>query len=124
MRHYGVGSCGPRGFYGSFDAHLNLEKVRIQSGVFCFIYLVRFFKALAERFGAEEALVFSSNYATASSTIPTFAKRGDFVICDKVSRWNKEEEGACAHFCFAGYLPFSSNWCPFVASKRVLVQAQ
>jgi len=24
-RSYGVGSCGPRGFYGTFDVHLNLE---------------------------------------------------------------------------------------------------
>jgi len=23
---YGVGSCGPRGFYGTFDVHLSLEE--------------------------------------------------------------------------------------------------
>lgn len=26
IEKYGVGSCGPRGFYGSFDVHINLEK--------------------------------------------------------------------------------------------------
>ena len=26
IRKYGVGSCGPRGFYGTFDVHLDLEK--------------------------------------------------------------------------------------------------
>ena len=26
IRKYGVGSCGPRGFFGTFDAHLDLEK--------------------------------------------------------------------------------------------------
>lgn len=27
---YGVGSCGPRGFYGTFDVHLDLEKALAQ----------------------------------------------------------------------------------------------
>jgi serine palmitoyltransferase len=62
---YGVGSCGPRGFYGTFDVHLQAEA------------------DLAKFFGVEEAIVFSSAYATVSSTIPAFAKRGDFLICDK-----------------------------------------
>jgi len=26
IRDYGVGSCGPRGFYGTFDAHIYLEE--------------------------------------------------------------------------------------------------
>lgn len=25
LNHYGVGSCGPRGFYGTIDQHLILE---------------------------------------------------------------------------------------------------
>ncbi len=62
---YGVGSCGPRGFYGTFDVHLQVET------------------DLAKFFGVEEAIVFSSGYATVSSTIPAFAKRGDVVVCDK-----------------------------------------
>lgn len=65
VRKYGVGSCGPRGFYGTFDVHLQLEA------------------DLAKFYGVEECIVFSSNYATVSSTIPAFAKRGDYVICDK-----------------------------------------
>ena len=35
-----MGSCGPRGFYGTFDAHLEAED------------------ELAKFFGAEEAIVF------------------------------------------------------------------
>lgn len=65
VRKYGVGSCGPRGFYGTYDAHLKMEA------------------ELAQFFGVEEAIVFSSAYATVSSTIPAFCKRGDIVICDK-----------------------------------------
>ena len=30
MGKYGVGSCGPRGFYGTIDVHLELE-VALQS---------------------------------------------------------------------------------------------
>ena len=26
LRKYGCGSCGPRGFYGTVDVHLELEK--------------------------------------------------------------------------------------------------
>jgi serine palmitoyltransferase len=35
-----VGSCGPRGFYGTFDVHLDLEK------------------ALAEYMGQEEGIIY------------------------------------------------------------------
>ena len=27
MGKYGVGSCGPRGFYGTIDVHLELEVI-------------------------------------------------------------------------------------------------
>jgi serine palmitoyltransferase len=65
VRKYGVGSCGPRGFYGTFDVHLQAER------------------DLADFYGTDEAIVFSSGYATISSCIPAFAKRGDLLICDK-----------------------------------------
>jgi serine palmitoyltransferase len=40
VERYGVGSCGPRGFYGTFDVHLELEK------------------ALAQFMGQEEAIIY------------------------------------------------------------------
>jgi len=40
VEKYGVGSCGPRGFYGTFDVHLDLEK------------------ALAEFMGQEEGIIY------------------------------------------------------------------
>jgi serine palmitoyltransferase len=40
VERYGVGSCGPRGFYGTFDVHLELEK------------------ALAHFMGQEEAIIY------------------------------------------------------------------
>lgn len=40
VEKYGVGSCGPRGFYGTFDVHLDLEK------------------ALAQFMGQEEGIIY------------------------------------------------------------------
>ncbi|PAV87700.1 hypothetical protein WR25_03739 [Diploscapter pachys] len=62
---YGVGSCGPRGFYGTVDVHLDLEK------------------QLAEFMGCEEAVLYSYGFATVSSAIPAYAKRGDIIFVDK-----------------------------------------
>uniref|UniRef100_A0A914CB15 Serine palmitoyltransferase 1 n=1 Tax=Acrobeloides nanus TaxID=290746 RepID=A0A914CB15_9BILA len=62
---YGVGSCGPRGFYGTVDVHLDLEK------------------ELAEFFGCEEAVLYSYGFATIASAIPAYAKRGDVIFADK-----------------------------------------
>lgn len=62
---YGVGSCGPRGFYGTVDVHLELEK------------------QLAEFLGCEEAVLYSYGFATIASAIPAYAKRGDVIFADK-----------------------------------------
>jgi serine palmitoyltransferase len=65
MRKYGVGSCGPRGFYGTIDAHIFLER------------------RIAKFLETEDAILYSSNFCTTSSAIPAFSKRGDIIICDK-----------------------------------------
>jgi len=62
---YGTGSCGPRGFYGTIDVHLELEQ-RIK----------RFMNA-------EDCLIYSYGFATVSSAIPAFSARGDLLIVDK-----------------------------------------
>lgn len=65
IRHYGVGSCGPRGFYGSIDVHLKLEQ------------------NFAKFMGVEDAILYSSAYAMAASSIPAFSKRSDWLVVDK-----------------------------------------
>lgn len=62
---YGVGSCGPRGFYGTIDVHLDFEK------------------AIAEHFGVQEAIAYSDGNSAVSSTITAFAKRGDLLLIDE-----------------------------------------
>jgi len=65
LRNYGVGSCGPRGFYGTIDVHLNLEK------------------KIADYLGTEEAILYSYGFSTISSAIPAYSKRTDVIFCDK-----------------------------------------
>jgi len=64
VQKYGVGSCGPRGFYGTIDVHLNLET------------------KLAEFLNVEEAIIYSYGFSTVASAIPAYSKRGDIIFCD------------------------------------------
>ncbi|XP_039484229.1 serine palmitoyltransferase 1 [Drosophila santomea] len=65
LRKYGVGSCGPRGFYGTMDVHLDLED------------------RIAKFMGLEEAIVYSYGFSTVASAIPAYAKRGDLIFVDE-----------------------------------------
>jgi serine palmitoyltransferase len=62
---YGVGSCGPRGFYGTIDVHLELER------------------NLSQWLGTCDTIVYSYGFCTISSVIPAFSKRGDVLIYDQ-----------------------------------------
>lgn len=64
LRKYGVGSCGPRGFYGTIDVHLDLEN------------------RLSKFVGVEEAVLYSYGFATIASAIPAYSKRGDVIFVD------------------------------------------
>ncbi|KAI4474471.1 hypothetical protein M0804_014837 [Polistes exclamans] len=64
VRKYGIGSCGPRGFYGTVDVHLELEE------------------RLAKFTETEEAIVFSYAFSTISTAIPAYCKKDDLVFVD------------------------------------------
>ncbi|ANB13029.1 serine C-palmitoyltransferase LCB1 [Sugiyamaella lignohabitans] len=64
VRKHGVGSCGPAGFYGHQDAHWDCER------------------ALSDFLGTERSILYSQGFATSSSVIPCFLKRGDVIIAD------------------------------------------
>jgi serine palmitoyltransferase len=64
IKKYGVGSCGPRGFYGTIDVHLELEQ------------------RLARYMGVEEAILYSYDLATLPSIIPAFANKKDLIVVD------------------------------------------
>nr|KAG5714099.1 hypothetical protein BaRGS_020427 [Batillaria attramentaria] len=65
LMKYGVGSCGPRGFYGTMDVHLDLEE-----------QLARFMQT-------EEAILYSYGFVTIASAIPAYSKRGDIIFADE-----------------------------------------
>jgi len=64
LSKYGCGSCGPRGFYGTIDVHLDLEE------------------AISKFTKTEGAIMYSDGASTVSSTIAAFAKRGDLLVVD------------------------------------------
>eukprot|EP00744_Colponema_vietnamica_P009455 GILI01013438.1.p1 GENE.GILI01013438.1~~GILI01013438.1.p1 ORF type:complete len:510 (+),score=117.29 GILI01013438.1:38-1567(+) len=65
IRVYGVGSAGPRGFYGTIKPHFDFE-----NNVSAFL-------------GAENTALFSYSFATISTVIPTVASRGDEILVDE-----------------------------------------
>ncbi|KAL8293603.1 hypothetical protein RQP46_000304 [Phenoliferia psychrophenolica] len=65
LRRYGVGSCGPPGFYGTFDVHMELER------------------DLAAFLSVPSAIIYSHAFSTISSVIPSFSKRGDIIVADR-----------------------------------------
>lgn len=65
LNKYGVGSCGPRGFYGTIDAHVKLEE------------------AIAKFFNANEAIIYSDASSSISSAIPAFSNRSDLLVVDE-----------------------------------------
>ncbi|KAF4556256.1 Aminotransferase class I and II-like protein 6 [Elsinoe fawcettii] len=65
LRTYGVGPCGPPGFYGTQDVHSQLEA------------------DVAAHLGTSASIVYAQSFSTISSVIPAFAKRGDIIVADK-----------------------------------------
>ncbi|KAG0348801.1 serine palmitoyltransferase component [Podila minutissima] len=65
LHNYGVGSCGPPGFYGTLDVHINLEK------------------DIARFLGTESAIIYAQGFSTIASVISAFSKRGDIIVADE-----------------------------------------
>ncbi|KAJ3552025.1 hypothetical protein NM688_g4379 [Phlebia brevispora] len=65
VRKYGLGSCGPPGFYGTQDVHIQLEQ------------------DIADFLGTEASIIYAQAFSTISSVIPAFCKRGDIIVADR-----------------------------------------
>jgi serine palmitoyltransferase len=65
LRNYGVGPCGPPGFYGTQDVHMKTEA------------------DIAAFLGTPACIVYAQAFSTISSVIPAFSKRGDIIVADK-----------------------------------------
>ncbi|ONK59236.1 uncharacterized protein A4U43_C08F4380 [Asparagus officinalis] len=69
LEKYGVGSCGPRGFYGTIDVHLDCES------------------RISKFIGTPDAVLYSYGISTIFSVIPAFAKKGDIIVADEGVSW-------------------------------------
>jgi serine palmitoyltransferase len=65
LDRYGCGSCGPRGFYGTIDVHLQLEE------------------SISAFLSTDDAILYSDGASTVSSTVAAFCKRGDVLVVDE-----------------------------------------
>lgn len=66
---FGCGACGPRGFYGTVDVHLTLER------------------RLAKWLDCEDAILYSYDVATSTSVVPAFAKKQDVMLVSSSASW-------------------------------------
>ena len=85
LRKYGCGTCGPRGFYGTLDVHIELEE------------------RLARFLGTEGAIIYSYGIATPSSVVPAFVRAGDVLFADDALHFTtavgvKLARGTTKHF--------------------------
>lgn len=67
VRNYGIGTCGPRTFYGTLDIHLELEET------------------IASVLGTEKAIIYSNYYSCITSVISCFCTAGDRVFYQKTA---------------------------------------
>lgn len=65
LRTYGVGPCGPPGFYGTQDVHMKIEA------------------DIAAFLGTTACIIYAQAFSTISSVIPAFSKRGDVIVADR-----------------------------------------
>lgn len=73
IKKYAVGSCGPRGFYGTMDVHLDLEE--------------RLGKLFSETGEPVQCTIYADWLGCPPSMITAFAKRSDLIIADEGVHW-------------------------------------
>ena len=85
VEKYGTGCSGSRYLTGTLDLHVELER------------------RLANFFGKEDCLLYSTGYQTAQGIIPTLVQRGEYVVSDRdnhacIVAGNLMAKGATADF--------------------------
>ncbi|XP_074273599.1 long chain base biosynthesis protein 1-like isoform X2 [Silene latifolia] len=69
VEKYGVGSCGPRGFYGNVDVHLDCEA------------------RIARFMGTSDSILYSYGLATMFSVLPFHCSRTNIIVVDEGVHW-------------------------------------
>lgn len=70
LRTYGVGPCGPPQFYGTQDVHMKTEA------------------DIATFLGTQSSIVYAHAYSTIAGALPSFCKRGDVIVADKMVNYS------------------------------------
>ena len=80
LRKYGVGSCGPRGFYGTVGMEkINWFRCKLIKRNFLDIHL-ELESRLAKFMNVQEAVLYSYGFSAISSAIPAYSKAGDVIF--------------------------------------------
>lgn len=82
IRTYGVGTCGPRGFYGTLgNVLLFLLKIKISFIYSCFVDVHLLLEGkLAEFLNLEESVLYSYGFSTVASAIGAYCKKYDIIF--------------------------------------------
>jgi 8-amino-7-oxononanoate synthase len=91
VKKYGTGCSGSRYLTGTLDLHIELEK------------------RLADFFGYEDVLLFSTGYQTALGIISTLATKGDYIISDKENHACIVSGAVMAKGGFAEFVRYKHN---------------
>ena len=82
VRKYGLGSCGPPGFYGTQGEHDRHDAVLCPLMTLADVH-IQLEQDIADFLGTESAIIYSQAFSTISSVIPAFCKRGDIIVADR-----------------------------------------
>ncbi len=91
IKKYGTGCSGSRYLTGTLDLHVELES------------------RLAEFFGREACLLFSTGYQTAQGIIPTLVQKGDYVVSDRDNHACIVAGNLMAKGAFADFVRYKHN---------------
>jgi 8-amino-7-oxononanoate synthase len=91
VKKYGTGCSGSRYLTGTLDLHVEIEK------------------RLAEFFGTEAVLLFSTGFQTAQGIIPTLVQKGEFIISDKDNHASIVAANLMAKGAFAEFKRYKHN---------------
>lgn len=91
IKKYGTGCSGSRYLTGTLDLHIELEK------------------RLANFFGTEGVLLFSTGYQTAQGIIPTLVQKGEYIISDKDNHASIVAADLMAKGAFAEFKRYKHN---------------
>jgi 8-amino-7-oxononanoate synthase len=91
IEKYGTGCSGSRYLTGTLDLHIQLEA------------------RLAQFFGKEDCLLYSTGYQTAQGIIPTLVQKGEYVVSDRDNHACIVAGNLMAKGAFAEFVRFKHN---------------